>query len=105
MTPTNLIKTIGDILTGIDVLLQNSALSASDWQQLWALRKHLDDQQRELVASEIDASTAEYQALTAKLGPINQQLVAALNDIAKVGDTIKMVSDVASIVDSLLRVV
>lgn len=105
MSPTDLIQIIGNILTGIDVLLQNSALDPATWQQLWALRKHLDDQQRELVSSEIDETSADYEAATAQLAPINQQVIKTLNDIAKVADTIKMVSQIASIVDGMIKLV
>lgn len=107
MTLSDVIKLVGDVLTDIDVLLQSPELpvSSPEWQQLWALRKHLDDEQRELVTSQIEQNTAEYTAITTNLSAANQQLTATLNDITKIGSTIQTVSTIASLADGLLKLV
>jgi hypothetical protein len=45
------VQVIGNLLTNIDTTLARDEFHSSDpsWQQLYALRKHLDDQQRTLV--------------------------------------------------------
>jgi hypothetical protein len=105
MTRKDIIGLIGDILTGIDVLLSGPdvPVSSPEWQQLWALRKHLDDQQRELVAAQIDENTQGYATGTTKLGAANQQLTASLKDFTKIASTIQAVSTVAGLVDQLLK--
>jgi hypothetical protein len=47
MMLVDLVKMVGNILTQVDVMLANSDLTPDDpdWQQLFALRVHLDRKQ------------------------------------------------------------
>jgi hypothetical protein len=103
MTSTQLVTLIGSILTQIDTTLQTPGLSDADWQNLYALRKHLDDEQRKLVQKSINEANATYKALTAKLTAANNQLQAVIADLTKVATVINVIAQIAALVDQVLK--
>jgi len=105
MTRIQLVTTIGDILTQIDKTLQTPGMQDSDWQTLYALRKHLDDEQRDLVKKSIDETDNAYKALTTKLNAASNDLKNAISDLTKIGDLITGVSKIAAYVDQILKLV
>lgn len=105
MTLIDVATTIGNVLTQIDTTLQTPGLSDPDWQTLYALRKHLDDQQRDLIGESIDEADATYQTLTTQLNAASTQLRAVIGDLTKVGTTIAKVSQIASYADQILKLV
>jgi hypothetical protein len=105
MTLIQLVTTIGDVLTQIDTTLQTPGMQDSEWQTLYALRKHLDDEQRDLVGESINEADNVYKALTTKLNAASNELKNALGDLTKVGNVITEVSKIASYVDQILKLV
>ena len=105
MTLVQLVTTIGDVLTQIDTTLQNPGMQDSEWQTLYALRKHLDDEQRDLVGESINEADNVYKALTIKLNAASNELKNALGDLTKVGNVITEVSKITSYVDQILKLV
>ncbi|HUZ48058.1 MAG TPA: hypothetical protein VMW54_15605 [Terriglobia bacterium] len=105
MTLIELATTIGDILTEIDTRLQTPGLSDADWQTLYALRKHLDDQQRALIEENIKEEDATFQALTSKISDASNKLASIISDLTKVGNVISTVSQIAADVDQVLKLV
>ncbi len=107
MTVTEVIKIIGEVLKAIDGVLNDPGLDASstEWQQLWNLRKRLDDRQRELVTLEIKQDTERFAEITAKLSAANEQLGQTIHHIDQISETVKAVSTIASIVETLLEFV
>lgn len=105
MTLVELVKLIGNILTEIDSVLSRPELSTSDpkWQQLYALRKHLDDQQRELVRLSINLNDAAYTAVTQKITAANDEMCQVLGNLAKVGKVITNAAKVAGYIDQILQ--
>jgi DNA integrity scanning protein DisA with diadenylate cyclase activity len=105
MSHLAIVQLIGNILTKLDMLLASPDLpqSSPDWQQLYALRKHLDDQQRELVKDIFDEDTAQFSQLTQQLQSANDQLQQLPNDIKTIATIIGYVSKAASVVDQLLN--
>ena len=103
----DLVIEIGDVLTQIDALLSSSGFSPSDpnWQQLFALRKHLDDQQRELVREVLQDNTPSFNAIAAQLSQAADALDKVGTDITKIGKILDTVSLVASLVDKILNAV
>lgn len=103
----DLVIEIGDVLTQIDALLSSSGFSPSDpnWQQLFALRKHLDDQQRELVREVLRDNTPGFNAIAAQLSQAADALDKVRTDINKIGKILDTVSLVASLVDKILNAV
>ena len=104
MTKIEVVTQIGDVLTQIDALLSAPDFSPStpEWQQLFALRKHLDDQQRELVQEIIEDDTVSFQSLAKRLSAAADALKKLAGDIAKIGAILQTVSKVSSVVDQIL---
>ena len=104
MTLIEVAKVIGDDLTQIDTRLQTPGLSDADWQTLFALRKHLDDIQRDLIQESINEADQKYQALTTQLQQASNQLATVMTDLSKVSDIIATVAQVAAYADEILNV-
>jgi len=102
MTLIEVATTIGNVLTHLDTMLQTPGLSDPDWQTLYALRKHLDDQQRDLIGESINESDAEFQTLTTQMKSAAADLAKTVADLAKVNKVIGIVSQVASYADKIL---
>ena len=103
MTLIQLVTTIGNVLTQIDTALQTPGMQDPEWQTLYALRKHLDDGQRDLVRKSINEADNAYKALTTKLNTASNELKNALSDLTKVGNVITEVSKITSYVDQILK--
>ena len=103
MTLIDVATTIGNVLTQLDTFLQTPGLSDADWQTLYALRKHLDDEQRDLIGESINEADATYQALTAQLKTASTALTNVIGDLTKVGNVISVVSQIASYADQILK--
>ena len=94
MTLVDLVKMVGNILTDVDVMLANSDLSTDDpdWQQLFALRVHLDRKQRQLVALQFDLDTEQFQRLTKRLNDANDELEQKIDALKRVSVTFKTIA-------------
>ena len=103
MTLIEVAKVIGDDLTQIDTTLQTPGLSDADWQTLYALRKHLDDIQRNLIQESINEADQKYQALTTQLQQASNQLATVITDLSKVSKIIAMVAQIAAYADGMLN--
>jgi len=106
-TKVEMVTQIGDVLTQTDAILSAPNFFPNDpsWQQLFALRKHLDDQQRELVQEIIQDNTASFNAVAAQLSQATDSLAKAGKDITKIGKILDTVSLVASLMDKVLNFV
>lgn len=104
MTLVELVQTIGQILTALDQLLSDPTLPSSipDWQQIYAMRVHLDNQQRQLVALSIQLDDANYKGITDQLKAANVLLMKQIGQLAKVADVISTVAKVAALADQIL---
>jgi hypothetical protein len=107
MTPIQLATLIGGVLTQIDAKLADPAFPMSDpnWQTLYALRKHLDDLQRTLVQASIAENDVSYPSLTKQITDASADLQTAIKDAAKVNSVITDVSQIAGLVDQVLKLV
>jgi hypothetical protein len=107
MTPIELATVIGDVLTLIDAKLADPAFPMSDpnWQTLYALRKHLDDLQRNLVQATIAADDPSYAGLTQQISDASAHLQAVIKNAAAVNAVISDVSQIAGLVDQVLKLI
>jgi len=105
MTPIKLAMLIGNILTQIDATLSDPGFPMSDpnWQTLYALRKHLDDLQRLLVQAAIEAAGPAYVQLTKQITAANKDLQIVIKDLDKIDSIVKGVSQIAALVDQVLK--
>ena len=105
MNQTELVTSIGNTLTKIDTALMGEDLmdQPNKWQQLYALRKHLDDEQRLLVKADIDSDDLKFQTLSGTIAVATKQLNQKINDMTKIDSIINIVSQIAANVDSVLQ--
>jgi hypothetical protein len=107
MTPIQLATLIGNVLTQIDSKLAdpNFPMSDSNWQTLYALRKHLDDLQRTLVQASIAEDDPSYPGLTKQITDANTDLRTVIKNAAEVTTIIADVSQIAALLDQVLKLV
>ncbi|GGG69569.1 hypothetical protein GCM10011585_09560 [Edaphobacter dinghuensis] len=107
MTQADLVTAIGNTLTQIDSTLMNPDLinQAAKWQQVYAMRKHLDDQQRVLVAATIQADDASFQALTAQIQQAIKQLQQVIDNLKKIDSIINTIAQISADLDEILKAV
>ena len=107
MRRQDLINEIGDLLTQIDSLLADPGVdpSSAGWQQLYALRKHLDDYQRELVMRDIETGTPDFASLAARLKASCDLMDALAKNLAKINQIIQTVAEAAGVLDQILKLV
>ena len=105
MNQADLVTLIGSVLTQLDTTLMSSGLQAqpAKWQQVYALRKHLDDEQRALVQADIESDDAAFQASATLIDTATKQLNQQIADMTKIDSTINIVSQIAASVDSILK--
>ena len=105
MTQTDLVNAIGNVLTQIDTALMGLDPSMGQWQQLYALRKHLDDQQRSLVAATIQADDVAFTQAAAVVQLATRQLNAQIAAQNQIDSVIKTVSQISASLDQILKMV
>lgn len=100
----NLIGIVGDLLTGLDTTLSRPEFTQADpqWQQLYALRNRLDDQQRTLVTLPIDPDDQSYQSTAEQISAANDVIAAVVSDPRRIGDAIQGAAEVAASIDLFL---
>jgi hypothetical protein len=104
MTLVQLVQIIGHILTQLDQILSdpNFLTSDPDWQQLYAMRVHLDNQQRQLVALTFQLDDAKYDSLTSQITAANTSLKQQIAELANIGNIISTVAKVAALADQVI---
>jgi len=105
MTQAELVTAIGDTLTRLDNALMDPDLISQQakWQQSYAMRKHLDDQQRMLVAAAIKADDVEFQTLTGKIQMALGQLKEVIDNLKKIDKIINIIGQVSADLDVILK--
>jgi hypothetical protein len=95
------------VLTQIDSKLADPAFPSTDpnWQTLYALRKHLDDLQRSLVQATIAEHNPSYAGLTQKIANASAEIKAAVKDAAGFNKLMDNISQVAGLVDQVLKLI
>lgn len=107
MTQTELVNSIGETLTSLDNALMEPALIAqpAKWQQTYAMRKHLDDQQRLLVAQQFDADDADFKSLTETISAATVQLKKVIANMAQIDKILNAVAVISADLDQILTAI
>jgi hypothetical protein len=105
MTQAELVTAIGNTLTQMDNTLMDPDLQnqPARWQQVYAMRKHLDDQQRELVAATIQADDLAFQTLTGKIQLAIKQLQQVVDNLKKIDSIINTIARISAVLDEILK--
>jgi hypothetical protein len=105
MDQSDQVTAVGNAITQLDSLLMTGrpVINSPQWQQLFALRKHLDDQQRVLVQQAIQANDSTFQNAAGTIQTATQDLTAAIKEQATVDSIINIVSQISAGVDAVLK--
>ena len=104
MTQADLVSTIGDVLTELDTELIAPELRnrPADWQQVYAMRKHLDDQQRLLVAATIHEDSPQFAVQADMIVAAANDLDGLIGDISRIDRVLQTVAQIAADLDQIL---
>ena len=105
MTQAELVASISDTLTQLDNALMDPDLvnQPAKWQQTYAMRKHLDDQQRALLAATIQDDDVQFQTLTGKIQLAIKQLQKVIDDVKKIDSIVNTVAQISADLDEILK--
>lgn len=105
MTKLELITAIGNTLTQLDNALGDPALvnQPAKWQQAFAMRNHLDQQQRELLVATIQSDDEAFQTLTGKIQAATKQLQQTIDDLKKIDSIINTIGEISADLDQILK--
>src|SRR6266481_5576361 len=105
MTRLEVIQTIGDVITEIDVARASLVPDDPNRHQLDDLRVLLDDRQRKLSQAVFDDSTPAFQQSAAKVKAVDTEIqgsIQQINDIAAVlGNINKFIGVVTSLITTI----
>ena len=107
MTKEDLVVSIGDDLTALDQMLVSpkSNMDEAHWQQMFAMRKHLDDQQRQLVKQTIDEDDAVFKSSAALIDTASQKLQGVLGQMNQIDATFRLISQISASLDMILTAI
>jgi transcriptional regulator with GAF, ATPase, and Fis domain len=107
MNPSDLAASISNALTQLDTILASGVpdFNTPEWQQLFALRKHLDDQQRSLLQQTIQSNDATFVGAAGDVKTATAGLTSAIKRGATIDSIINIVAQVSSAVDTVLKLV
>ena len=107
MTKADLVDLLANVITGLDNALTDDQLLADPptWQLVYALRKHLDDQQRDLLRAVLEEEDAAYQALTTTIQAAANGLNQVIADMQRIDDIIQYVTRISADLDQVLKLV
>ena len=105
MSKGDLVDVLADLLTGLDHALMTQALldDPPNWQLVYALRKHLDDQQRRLLQEVLNEENPIYQTLTTRIETAAKTLNEVLAKMQQIDAVVSEVSKVSADVDQVLK--
>ena len=107
MTKADLVDLLANVITGLDNALTNDELLVDPptWQLVYALRKHLDDQQRELLTAVLAEENAAYQASTATIQAAANGLNQVIAEIGQIDEIVAYVTQISADLDQVLKLV
>lgn len=107
MTKADLVDLLANVITGLDNALTDDQLLAepATWQLVYALRKHLDDQQRDVLKTVLQEENAAYQALTVGIEAAANGLEQIIADMKRVDEIVNYVTRISADVDQVLKLV
>jgi len=107
VNPSDLAAGVSNSLTQLDTILAsgNPPFTSPKWQHLFALRKHLDDQQRDLLKATIAADDATFQQASADVKTATAALSTAIKQESTITSIINIVAQVSTAVDGVLKLV
>lgn len=107
MTQAELVTSIGNTLTALDTLLMGNELNndKAKWQQVFALRKHLNEQQLSLVQAQLQADDVDFATYTGIIAVATRKLNDEIASMKSIDAIINTVAQISANVDDVLKLV
>ena len=102
MNKLDALRTIGDVITEIDVARGSLMPDDPNRRQLDDLRALLDDRQRRLSQAIFDDNTQQFKDAADRLQSVNTDIRATIQDLNRITDTINSINKFLSAVTSLM---
>jgi hypothetical protein len=102
---SDLVNSIGNTLTDLDNQLMALDPTSAQWSVLYAQRKHLDDQQRTLLAETIDTDDVGFQTLAGLITTATNELNAQLKAQNQLAAAINTIAQISASLDQVLKMV
>ena len=101
LTRLDVIRMLGDELTGLDVLRSDPALDKEVRKQLDGFRADLDTCQRKLVKKVLDDNTAAFKNNAKALQKISGELRATIDDLDQIAKTLELLVKLVDVAQRL----
>jgi DNA anti-recombination protein RmuC len=105
MTRLELIRSIGDVITEVDVLSSTFEPGSANRNRLDNLRDDLDTAQRKLVRNVIRDNTEEFEELTVSLKEVNGELRQTINDVDKIARTFETLVKFVGVIQKIVELI
>ena len=107
MSKGELVDLLGHVIDGLDAALMTSELveDPPNWQLVFAVRKHLNDLQEELLRTVLAEENAAYTILTATIQAAANSLDQVIAHMEKVDQILTWVAKISADVDQVLKLV
>jgi len=105
MSRIDLIRTIGGIITDVDVLRSKLPRSAEERLRLDNIRDQLDASQRQLVRSVIKENTPQFRRLGDSLTEVNIELQRTVSDANRSAETLATLVKAVGVVDKIVALI
>ena len=101
---SDVVRSLGNVLTEIDVLMASPDLSDSDFKEVRKLRRELDRVQGNIVAEAFRENTRKFQEAAERLEKVNADVEETISDVEQVAVTIGSVSTLISAAEKVLPI-
>ena len=105
MTKVELIQTIADDITQLDVFRSQFPLGTGARTQLDNVRDQLDAQLKQLIRTAFAENTAAWTTASTRVSDINADLKTTIDDLNRVVETLSSFVALAGALDGLLKTV
>jgi transcriptional regulator with GAF, ATPase, and Fis domain len=107
MDSADLVASISNSLTQLDTILSSGdpPFTSPQWQHLFELRKHLDDQQRSLLQQVIQTNDAAFIQAAGNLKMATETLTEAIAAQKTIDTVINIVAQVSAAADAVLSII
>ena len=101
---SDVLRSIGNVLTEMDLLMGSPDLNDSDFKQVRKLRRDLDRLQGNIVAEQFRENTKKFQDAAERLEKVNTDVEETIADVEQVSATIGSVTTLISAAERVLSI-
>lgn len=105
MTRLELIRSVGDVITEVDVLRADFKRETRTRKSLDNIRDELDTAQRKLVRNVINDNTKQFKEATTSLKEVNADLRESIDDVDRVAETLETLVKFVGVVQKIAEMI